>query len=57
MNQSVAPPLYARAIVSLSEAILALEKRAVAGLMCVLLALIILNRRHPLQRTSALLGR
>ncbi len=53
MNQSVAPPLYARAIVSLSEAMLALEKRAVAGLMCVLLALILLNvvtrySGHPL---------
>ncbi|EHK79536.1 TRAP-type small permease component [Sinorhizobium meliloti CCNWSX0020] len=53
MNQSIAPPLYARAIVSLSEAMLALEKRAVAGLMCVLLALILLNvvtrySGHPL---------
>ncbi|TWA51585.1 TRAP-type C4-dicarboxylate transport system permease small subunit [Sinorhizobium medicae] len=53
MNQLVEPPLYARAIIALSEALLSLEKLVVAGLMGVLLALILLNvvtrySGHPL---------
>ena len=50
---AAAPPLYARAIITLSEAVLAIEKVVVAALMSVLVALILINvvtrySGHPL---------